>query len=104
METMSFAAEIVRRPEGTYEAVCAATPGCRGMGPTQGSALEDLRGAVRSFLEAAIRHAPQVEDFALVVVSRAHASLPSERQSGQRPSGGWKGRNSNEDRHHHHDG
>ena len=81
METMRFDAEIVHRPEGTYVATCAATPGCRGTGLTPRSALHALQKVVQNFLAPALKHCSGVEVSVVVVASGLHASPPSERKS-----------------------
>ena len=82
METIEFAAKIVRRPEGAYAAICAAAPGCLGTGPTPGTALNALHKAMQDFLEPAVKHCPQVEISLLVVASGPQAVPSSERKSG----------------------
>ena len=81
METMRFDAEIVHRPEGTYVATCAATPGGLGTGQTPESALRALQETVQDFLQPALKHCPGVEVSVVVVASGIHASPPSERKS-----------------------
>ena len=88
METIRFTAEIIRHNEDTYEAICAATPGCRGTGPTPRSALHALRKTMRDFLEPALRRCSQVRISFLVVASGAGGSPPSQRKAGAMP-GGW---------------
>ena len=92
MEATRFAAEIVRCPEGTYVATCAAAPGCLGTRPTRKPALHALRKAVQDFLEPPFKHCSQVGISVLVVASGIHASPPSQQKSGAMPVG-WMERN-----------
>ena len=91
MEAIRFAAEIVRHPEGTYVATCAATPGCLGTGPTPNAALHALHKAVRGFLEPALKHCSQTSVSVRVVAPGIQAPSPSERESGAIPVGWIKG-------------
>jgi len=91
MEAIRFAADIVRHPEGTYVATCAATPGCLGTGPTPRAALDALHKAVQDFLEPALKHCSQMGVSVRVVASAIQAPLPSEREHGAIPVGWMKG-------------
>lgn len=87
METIRLPAEIVRRPEGAYEATCASAPGCIGTGPTPRSALRALHEALQDFLKPALKHCSPVGISLLVVAPGIHASPSSERKSGAMSDG-----------------
>ena len=52
--TMKYKVVLKKSKEG-YSVSCPGLPGCWSQGTTEGEALENIQGAIREYLEAAVK-------------------------------------------------